>query len=411
MNTESESEIEVWCDEHLPDLYDNGMYDNEDIAEEVWAAVATTANETILEFIDDDGERDTLEDTLMEAARTWFSEHHATTIDALQVSDGPTIRRLCTAPQVEQHTAEWYAQRRNRLTASEFSHILDGRRGALLRSKLATDTDDQNRGKAPVAVAQEDGEMNATSWGHRFESVTRDIYELEIAGVKTVNDTMGRLTHRSVSWLSASPDGLVIAGPLAGRLVEIKSPKSRQPGEFVPMDYYVQMQIQMEVCDVDAVDFIAAQYAQVPLQVGRGTWIEDASGCYGDYSLSESRFLTEEELDKIDAAAWKGRIEVYGYTGDSGSWMYRYSAPVEDLADATFHDPVPDLPLLEHSIWWLTGWHPRTVLRNSAWWDSIGWPQAQLFWAEVESLRTTAKAKATATATDRIQHVGWMGTK
>lgn len=401
-------DIAEWCDEHLPDIYDNGMYDNEDIADEVWATVATTATETLLDFIEDEEERDELEEALMEAARTWFAEFHKTTIDALEPADGATIGRLCAAPQVDQHSAEWYAQRRHRLTASEFAQILDGRRGALVRSKLSTDAEEV-RAKAPVAVAQEDGEMNATSWGHRFEPVTRDIYELEIAGVKTVNDTMGRLTHRSVPWLSASPDGLVMGGPLAGRLVEIKSPKTRQPGEFVPLDYYVQMQIQMEVCDVDAVDFVEAQYGQIPLQFGRAAWVEDASGCYGDYALTERRFLTEEELAVIDAAAWKGRVEVYGHLGDSASWVYRYTAPVEDLADAVFRGPAPDMPLLEHSVWWLKGWHPRTVLRNAAWWDAVGWPQAQLFWAEVESLREAGTDKMDEDSPDQIQHVGWMG--
>ena len=88
------------------------------------------------------------------------------------------------------------------------------------------------------------------------------------------------------------------------------------------------------------------------------------------------------------------------------SWVYRYTAPVEDLADAVFRGAAPNMPLLEHSVWWLKGWYPRTVLRNAAWWDGVGWPQAQLFWAEVESLRTDAMEEDNS---DRIQHVGWMG--
>jgi len=401
----TDEDLAAWCDEHLPDLYDEGMYDHEDAAEEVWTGLETVMQETVLEFLEDEDERDELQDRLTEMASAWFQEHHAIRIDALMPVPAATLTAFQTKPQVDQHSAEWYAQRRNRLTASEFSQILDGRRGALLRSKVfpsATDATPIYANKSPVAIAQPDGEMNATSWGHRFESVTRRIYELEIAGVDTVCDTLGRFTHPTVPWLSASPDGLVLRGPLAGRLVEIKSPKTRQPGQYVPDDYYVQMQLQMEVCDLEAVDFVEAQFAQRTLQV------------FGDPELTGALpTLSETDRAAMAAASWVGRIEVWGDLQDAATWTYRYTEPVEDLADAVFTvPPPPDQQLLESSIWWLTGWHPRTVLRNTAWWRAVGWPNAELFWAEVESLRssTSATPMEEEMGDDVIQHVGgWMG--
>jgi len=348
------SEIETWCDETLPELYDEGMFDLEDTHEEVWEAVAAA--------IEPLGEE--IADELMEAARAWFRGHHDTVVELLEPLSSAAVDAICNKPQTAQHSADWYSQRRNRLTASEFAQILDGKRAALLRQKLSTDTGDRVGFASPVGIAQADGEMNATTWGHRFEPLTRRIYELEIAGPGTVNDGLGRFTHATIPWLSASPDGLVVKGPLRGRLVEIKSPKTRKPGEFVPDEYYVQMQIQMEVCDLDAVDFVEAQFAQRPEP-------------------------TVEDMEAIRSAAWKGRIEVRGYLEDSSSWRYIYTDPVEDLEDATFASGLEALPLLESSVWWLLkdGWYPRTVLRNREWWRTVGWPNAQLFWAEVESLR------------------------
>jgi hypothetical protein len=377
------SDFDDWCDENLPELYNVGMFDSEEISDEVWEGVQELANEMILEHIDDPTEREETSEALLDAAREWFHGHHDLMIEAA-TAEATTPDALLARPQTSQHSADWYAQRRNRLTASEFAAILDGRRGALLRQKIDTTATGDRPSQAPVAIAQDDGEMIATSWGHRFEPLTRKIYELELAGVGTVCDTLGRFTHQVHPWLSASPDGVVLSGPLAGRLVEIKSPKSRIPGDFVPIDYYVQMQVQMEVCDIDAVDFIEARFAQGPSD---------------DY---------DEEA--AEEAEWKGRIQVYGHLDRSETWVYRYSEPVEDLDDAVMPEPPADLPLLEDSVWWLVSCHPRTVLRNRDWWAEEGWPAASLFWAEVQSLRDVTPPQAADSA--KIEHVGgggWMG--
>lgn len=397
----SSDDLAAWCNEHLPALYDEGMFDHEETAEEVWENFAHVAEDTVLSFVDDEDDHDILYDELHDAAVAWFRTHHGLLITAVPPAPAETLAALQAKPQVDQHTAEWYAQRRNRLTASEFSNILGGSRAALLRSKVDPAFSHDRPTQATIAVAQPDGEMQATCWGHRFEPVVRRIYEEEIAGSNTVCDTLGRFTHPMIPWLSASPDGVVLRGPLAGRLVEIKSPKTRQPGVFVPDDYYVQMQVQMEVCDLDAVDFVEAQFTQRPVF---------------HHALDSVGFaptLSDADTAAMTAATWKGRIEVYGHLDDPVSWCYRYTVPANDLEDATWLTPVPaDLPLLESSVWWLTGWYPRTVLRNRTWWTCVGWPAAELFWAEVESSRlaTIPESENETDPADSIQHVvGWLG--
>jgi hypothetical protein len=402
MDALTEDDILTWCDENLPDLYDPGMFDEEETADAVWDAVTQLVEETLLAALDDDGtDRDALAEQVHDAAEEWFRDRHTLLLDAVPV--GPPDA-LLQRPQTAQHGADWYSQRAHRLTASEFSQVLDGRRAALLRSKLNPPADADRPHGQPTGIAQPDGEMNATTWGHRFERLTRQIYELEIAGVGTVCDTLGRFQHLIYPWLSASPDGVVLSGPVAGRLVEIKSPKTRQPGIFVPADYYAQMQVQMEVCDIDAVDFIEAQFAQRP------TFLASVA------SVGGSLALTPEETAALQKAPWKGRIQVYGFVELPDTWRYRYTVPVEDLDDAAFPDTEPapaDLPLLEDTVWWLTGWHPRTVLRNAAWWDETGWPAASEFWAEVESRRSEPPPSVTlvpeADTIELIGGGGWAG--
>jgi hypothetical protein len=356
---------EDWCDENLAEIFQPGMFDDEEISEEVWENFAVLVKDSVLSYIDDADECDEMMDRMTEAAQEWFRGYQATLIEAIEPS---TPTALLERPQTTQHSADWYNERKNRLTASEFAQILDGRRGALMRSKLAPPVPVEEGAPismAPVGLSQSDGDMIATSWGHRFEPLTRKIYELEIAGVDSVCDTLGRFTHPDHPWLSASPDGVVLSGPQAGRLVEIKSPKSRQPESFIPSEYYVQMQIQMEVCDVDTVDFIEAQMRQRHV------------GC-----------LSDEDEAALMGAHWKGRIRVFGKAAEPATWVYRYSEPVEDLADADCVSTVDGLDLLEDSVWWLTGWFPRTVMRNRDWWSSVGWPAASLFWSQVVSARS-----------------------
>jgi hypothetical protein len=386
-----------WCDDTLPELWDPGMFDEEETSDAVWEAVEKLAADTVLDHIDDPAEREQLSEELMETAREWFRAHHELVVESLPVVPPAA---LLSRPQIPQHSADWYSQRTHRLTASEFSQILDGRRAALMRAKLFPLPADTRPLRAPIGIAQPDGELPPTTWGHRFERLTRQIYEQEIAGPDTVCDTLGRFQHPVYPWLSASPDGVVLSGAVAGRLVEIKSPKSRQPGEFVPSDYYAQMQIQMEVCDCDAVDFIEAQFAQRPVRLA----------AFGDAPLP----APADDGPAIAAARWKGRIQVWGIPDDPTSWCYRYTAPVEDLDDAVWESAVPapaDLQLLEESVWWLTGWYPRTVLRNRAWWEETGWPAASEFWAELESRREATAGMDTAVV-DTIELVGdggWVG--
>jgi hypothetical protein len=130
----------------------------------------------------------------------------------------------------------------------------------------------------------------------------------------------------------------------------------------------------MEVCNLDVVDFVEAQYMQRPLKA-----------------------ISPADEAAIETADWKGRIDVYGYLDSPESWTYKYSRPVEELIDATMESC--SLPLLESSVWWLTGWFPRTVLRNPTWWSTIGWPAAELFWAQVESGKEAKEALADSTIT------------
>ena len=70
----------------------------------------------------------------------------------------------------------------------------------------------------------------------------------------------GLLNHQKLHWLAASPDGITPDGVM----LEIKCPFIRKikPKEF-PMYYWVQVQIQLEVCDLYECDYIECSIKEV----------------------------------------------------------------------------------------------------------------------------------------------------
>ena len=68
----------------------------------------------------------------------------------------------------------------------------------------------------------------------------------------------GCITHDNYEFLKASPDGINTkrGNPRYGRLVEVKNPVSRKLTGIPKKDYWIQMQHQMEVCDLNECDFL-----------------------------------------------------------------------------------------------------------------------------------------------------------
>jgi putative phage-type endonuclease len=146
-----------------------------------------------------------------------------------------------------QRTKEWYATRRKILTASEISSVLDSniyKSGYDLMLQKLTQLDDHQPAK-----------NEATDWGVKYEPIALQFYEF-LKKEKVYE--IGLIIHAIHKWLGASPDGLL----LNGRLLEIKCPKYRNITGEVPEQYWIQMQIQMEVSDIDTCDYLECSFYQ-----------------------------------------------------------------------------------------------------------------------------------------------------
>ena len=97
------------------------------------------------------------------------------------------------------------------------------------------------------------------NWGHKYEPLSILFYEY-------YNDVrveeFGCVPHKSVPFLAASPDGIVTSQRQNGRMLEIKNVVSREITKTPKMEYWIQMQLQMEVCDLKDCDFVETKFVE-----------------------------------------------------------------------------------------------------------------------------------------------------
>ena len=144
----------------------------------------------------------------------------------------------------DQRTPEWYALRKKILTASSLGSAIGKchfqSREELLYSKIED---------VPYVGTK------ITEWGVKYEDVAIQFYE-ELYHVKVLE--FGLIPHPIFTIFGASPDGICDdTGNLEyiGRMVEIKCPPKRKFTKSVPEHYAMQVQGQLEVCDLDECDF------------------------------------------------------------------------------------------------------------------------------------------------------------
>jgi len=263
--------------------------------------------------------------------------------------------KLMQRPQTAQRTTDWYKEFQSRLTASEIFKLFGPpRERAILVMQKAGKLDMPARGNTLVVLKERLGPLD---WGICFEPVIKLILEKEWGAM--IHEC-GRFVHPTDSKLAASPDGLLLkvkkTPQMAGHLLEIKCPKSRKIGLKIPIEYFYQMQIQLEVTGVRACEYVEARF-----------------------ELSD---ITDPPAD-----GWCGLIAVVGeFNQDIGTWKpsrYAYGP----LADLKWK---PDLGLneqtLEINTWVCPQFHHETVLRDEAWFSNI-LPKINEFWSDIEKAK------------------------
>jgi len=164
----------------------------------------------------------------------------------------------------KQGSTAWLRQRYNMITASDAYKALSS------PTQLYNIIKAKSQPFQCYGTEDEDGQRNqshgpaAMAWGHMFEPVSVQIYE-HLTNEKVI--FMGCIPHPEIPFLGASPDGIVSPWETDGgirqrtqRLLEIKNPISREIDGIPSEAYWIQQQIQMEVCDMEGCDFFETSF-------------------------------------------------------------------------------------------------------------------------------------------------------
>ena len=310
------------------------------------------------------------------------------------------IEYLRSVPQHQQRTPEWYKRRNEMITASSAWKVFksdsninqlvyekcSAAAAAVAEAALTTTTetlssDDTDAvsetivssvsayASAPTPAPTKAQYVNVNSplhWGQKYEEISRMLYE---SRNNTQVGEFGCIPHSDYPFLGASPDGINInpLSPLYGRMLEIKNIVNREIDGVPLEEYWIQMQLQMQVCKCDECDFLETRFKE-----------------YADEEefLKDSASDLDNEFHLTNARTLKG---VFSYFIKDGGTPVYYYAPLYltrkeyDTWCEEIIDKHTDLVWIKNIYWYLDQYSCVLVLRNDIWFQNAI-PQIEKVW-------------------------------
>lgn len=275
------------------------------------------------------------------------------------------IDYLKNIPQPDQRTQEWYMFRHKYLTASSLWKAFGTQRAQneLIYGKCCPiDLDRYSR-------------VNTESpmhWGQKYEDVSIELYERIY---KTKVSDFGCIPHRNVSFLAASPDGINTddTSEIYGRMLEVKNIFNREINGIPKLEYWIQMQLQMEVCELNECDFLETRFVEYQ--------------CTDEMSAAE-HYEADGEFHETEEGQPKGIIM---YFIKDGLPLYEY-API-GLSMKEFQKWEARIMNVHEKLTWVKNIYWRLdeiscvlVLRNKMWFD-CALPILDNLWETIERER------------------------
>ena len=269
------------------------------------------------------------------------------------------VKTLLKKPQPAQRTPEWYSARHTRVTASEVASCLflndytcDSYIKSFPHSNLKKnpekgashfDTIDDYLVKKCRAFYGENVFVDTvpTLWGKKYEEVATRLYRKEF---NTQVYEFGLLNHPRLKWLGASPDGITPEGTM----LEIKCPWKRKIIENVPpFHYWIQMQIQLEVCNLDKCDFLECEIFQF-------NTIEEFEE---STDINKGILVNKTEHDNSSETKYIYPPDNLNTQEEMINWANVQRGKIEEPTELVFYS--------------ITKWHVINIERNKEWFENV----------------------------------------
>jgi putative phage-type endonuclease len=292
------------------------------------------------------------------------------------------IAILRNTPQPVQRTPEWYAFRHNLITASNAYKAFESNSAM---NQLIYEKCQPIKQEDPQDTPQEVKITNTNTplhWGQKYEPLTVMLYE-EKYGAQV--EDFGCIRHPKYPFLGASPDGIITdeSSDRYGRMLEIKNVVSRDITGIPKKEYWVQMQLQMEVCDLDDCDFIETKFVEYPDRQS--------------YEADRPDQATQAEDETLAANGKRKGVILHFHTCD-GRPFYAYKplhlrrkqeiAEWEDEMLSLYQSEKYNYTYLKYIYWKLEVLSCVLVVRNREWFRN-NIPQLERVWKIIEEERVT----------------------
>jgi putative phage-type endonuclease len=268
------------------------------------------------------------------------------------------LEYLRNAEQPAQRTDEWYAFRHNLLTASSIWKVFG--------SEPIVNSIIYEKCKSRFEFAQQslDSPMH---WGQKYEPISVQLYEHTY---NTVIEEFGCIQHKKYYFIGASPDGINMDpnNGRYGRMLEIKNVVSRTITGIPKMDYWIQVQVQLETCDLNECDFLETKFVE-----------------YDGYD----EFINDGTFNYSNDNKQKGVILLFSKNGNT---YYEYPELLLSQEDYnvweenTINEKNVDSQWLRTIYWKLEVFSNVLILRNKLWFE-YALPKIKDVWDTIEKER------------------------
>ena len=279
------------------------------------------------------------------------------------------ILELKKVKQPEQRTPEWHTFRNNRLTASDLGTALSKNKYANRKSLIAKKCGHEVPFIQGVAITH----------GVKYEDVAVKIYEIR----NNVNiHEYGCIPHPTIEYFGASPDGICHYDSqnknYIGRMLEIKCPKSRPITGIIPEHYELQVQGQLEVCNLLYCDYLECsikEYENV-YEFSNDSNTETTKNINMTKDKNEKGVIVEL-YDTIN----KKNVYKYLYTFDSLEEIQKWEeTEIEKIYESDTYEYIGT------TYWYLEKYSCVLVLRDIERFEKIK-EDIKLFWEDVLKYR------------------------